>query len=187
MSLITCLSWVPKGFAKANPQPEKITAEDLAEIKAGEDIDMDMENYDNEEAIPEFANVEYEPQLEALDDKSEEEDNIIQPTDALIVTGVQNGDFSEIHVYVYIQESNSLYVHHDIILPAYPLCLQWLPFNPNVVNAPGNCLAVGSFLPEIEIWDLDVLEILEPTSRLGGVKRIESKSGKKRKKTVIFT
>ena len=45
-------------------------------------------------------------------------------------------------------------------------------------------MAVGTFLPEIEIWNLDVLEVLEPVKRLGGIKRIESKSGKKRKKTV---
>ena len=187
MSLITCLSWVPKGFAKANPEPEKITTEDLAEIKAGEGIDMDMENYDNEEALPEFANIEYEPQLEGYDDKSEAEDNLISPTDSLIVTGVQNGDFSELHIYVYVQESSSLYVHHDVILAAYPLNLQWLPFNPCTPSTSGNCLAVSSFLPEIEVWDLDVLEILEPVQRLGGVKKVETKSGKKRKKTVSFT
>jgi hypothetical protein len=186
MSLITCLSWVPKGFAKSNPQAELITTEDLAEIKSGELDDMDMENYDKEEALPEFANVEYEPQLESYDDKSEAEDNLIQASDSLIVAGVQNGDFSELHVYVYVHESSSLYVHHDIILPAYPLALQWLPFNPLTPSVPGNFLAVGSFLPEVEIWDLDVLEVLEPVQRLGGLKRVESKSGKKRKKTVFF-
>ena len=125
MSLITCLSWVPKGYAAANPCPEKITAEDLAEIKEGEgiEIDMDMDNYDKEEAIPEFSNVEYEPQLENYKDE-EEEDNIIDPNDCVLVAGVQNGDFSELHVYIYVQETGSLYIHHDLILAAYPLSLQ---------------------------------------------------------------
>lgn len=186
MSLITCLAWVPKGYAASNPLAEKVTPEDLAEIKAGEGIDMDMDNYENEECLPEFAGVDYEPQLENYKDESEEEDNIIQPNDCILVAGVQNGDFSELHVYVYVQETSSFYVHHDIILPAYPLSLQWLPYNPSTPSKPGNCLAVGGFIPEIEIWDLDVLESLEPTSRMGGLKRVESQSGKKRKKTVYI-
>lgn len=185
MSLITCLSWVPKGYALANPQLEKMTSEDLAEIKECEGMEIEMENYDKEEAVPEFANVEYDPQLENYEDE-EAEDNIISPNDCILVAGVQNGDFSELHVYIYVQETGSLYIHHDLILPAYPLSLQWLPYNPVVANAPGNCLAIGSFLPEIEIWNLDVLEVLEPVTRMGGVKRIEAKSGKKRKKTVPF-
>ena len=185
MSLITCLSWVPKGYAIPNPMPEKITTEDLAEIKEGEDIDMNLDHYDKEEAIPEFSNIEYDPQLENYKDE-EEEDNLISSNDCVLVAGVQNGDFSELHIYIYVQETSSLYIHHDLILPAYPLSLQWLPFNPVVPNTVGNCLAVGSFLPEIEIWNLDVLEVLEPVARLGGVKRVEAKSGKKRKKTVIF-
>jgi hypothetical protein len=32
----------------------------------------------------------------------------------------------------------------------------------------GNVVAVGTFEPEIEIWDLDVLEILQPLITLGG-------------------
>ena len=186
MSLITCISWVPKGYAMANPRPEKLTAADLAEIKEGEGVDIDMDNYDNEEAVPEFANVEYEPQLESYKDE-DEEDNIISPTDCILLAGVQNGDFSELHVYIYVQETGSLYIHHDLILAAYPLSLQWLPFNPTTPNISGNCLAVGTFMPEIEVWNLDVLDVLEPITRLGGVKRIESKSGKKRKKTVNTT
>ncbi|OMJ73100.1 hypothetical protein SteCoe_28303 [Stentor coeruleus] len=186
MSLITCLAWVPKGYAASNPVAEKVTAEDLAEIKAGEGVDMDMDNYENEECLPEFAGVDYEPQLENYKDESEEEDNIIHPNDCILVAGVQNGDFSELHVYVYVQETSSLYVHHDIILPAYPLSLQWLPYNPKTPSKSGNCLAVGGFYPEIEIWDLDVLESLEPVSRMGGLKRVESQSGKKRKKTKTY-
>jgi periodic tryptophan protein 1 len=183
MSLITCLSWVPKGYAIPNPTHEKVTSEDLAEIKEGE-LGMDLENYDKEDSMPEFANVEYDPQLENYKDEEDEEENLITANDCVLVTGLQNGDFSELQVYIYVQETSSLYIHHDIILPAYPLCLEWLPYNPSIPNAIGNCLATGSFLPEIEIWNLDVIDVLEPVARLGGVKREQSKSGKKRKKTV---
>jgi len=36
------------------------------------------------------------------------------------------------------------------------------------VQQPGNYAIVGTFLPEIEIWNLDVLNVIEPTFTLGG-------------------
>lgn len=75
-------------------------------------------------------------------------------------------------------------MHHDIMLPAFPLCLEWLdysPCNPSVPSdaasmatddAPstsqfGNYIAVGTFDPEIEIWALDTIDALYPNSILG--------------------
>lgn len=39
--------------------------------------------------------------------------------------------------------------------------------------------AVGTFEPGIEIWNLDVLDPLEPTATLGGFKEKDKKPGKK--------
>lgn len=39
--------------------------------------------------------------------------------------------------------------------------------------------AVGTFEPAIEIWNLDVLDPLEPTATLGGYKEKDKKAGKK--------
>ena len=36
-------------------------------------------------------------------------------------------DHSNLEVYIYEHEQSNLYVHHELILASYPLCLEWLP------------------------------------------------------------
>lgn len=48
-------------------------------------------------------------------------------------------------------ESN-IYVHHDIMLPAFPLCLAWTDCRPSGDSEPANLAAVGAMSPGIEIW-----------------------------------
>jgi periodic tryptophan protein 1 len=77
---------------------------------------------------------------------------------------------------VYEEPHDNLYAHHDIPLPVFPLCLAWMDFRPRpallsqpeAAAAPrSNMLAVGTFAPFIEIWDLDVIDVLEPVAVLG--------------------
>jgi periodic tryptophan protein 1 len=74
-----------------------------------------------------------------------------------------------LEVYVYDHDNGDLYVHHEIILSAYPICLEWLG---EWQQQQTNHIVVGSFLPEIEIWDLDS-EKVEPTAVLGSVMKSE--------------
>ena len=60
-----------------------------------------------------------------------------------------------------------MFVHHDVPLPAFPLCLAHGDIGPS--GSAGNFCAVGMFTPGIEIWNLDVLNALEPSCILGGV------------------
>ena len=74
------------------------------------------------------------------------------------------------------------------MLPAFPLCLEWLDFPPargpsssspnngeddsmavdsSATKQFGNYIAVGTFEPEIEIWNLDTIDALYPDSILG--------------------
>lgn len=61
------------------------------------------------------------------------------------------------------------------MLPSFPLCLEWLDFPPASTSAstpvssnlPGNYIAVGTFDPEIEIWSIDTIDGLYPSSILG--------------------
>ena len=107
-------------------------------------------------------------------------------------------DLSQLDIYVYDEPEENLYVHHDFLLPAMPLCLEWLDFVPSSSDgtdkpaqegAVGNYIAVGTLDPEIEIWSLDVVDGLYPDTILGpSVKEAEVipvaplKAGSKKKK-----
>lgn len=67
---------------------------------------------------------------------------------------------------MYDQKTGNLFVHHDIPLPSYPLCLAHGMVT--IGGETGNFCAVGTFSPGIEIWNLDVLNALEPSCVLGG-------------------
>ncbi len=51
----------------------------------------------------------------------------------------------------------NMYVHHEVILSAFPLCVAWLDCRADGGTHPGNYAAVGTFNPGIEIWNLDVV------------------------------
>ena len=123
---------------------------------------------------------------------SDEEDTNLKPSDALCLVASTEDDFSTLEVYCYETKTGSLYVHHDITLPAFPLALAWGDLSCN--NEAGSYVAVGTFNSGVEVWNLDVLDPLEPSFVLGGVdnsakeaavlKQVESntKNGKKSKK-----
>lgn len=98
------------------------------------------------------------------------------PTDNLVVVAKTQDEISQLEVYVYDESQENLYVHHDLMLPNFPLCLEWLDFppagTPSTSSASpkkefGNYIAVGTMDPEIEIWSLDVLEGMYPDMVLG--------------------
>lgn len=74
-------------------------------------------------------------------------------------------------------------MHHDLTLPDFPLCVEWMDCPPSAAAAAttagqaaavGSYAAVGTFNPAIEIWDLDVLDTMEPVAVLGGVDKSAS-------------
>jgi len=113
------------------------------------------------------------------DDEEEDEDDIddvkIRDQDALILVAKAEEDFASLEINVFDTEYNNLYVHHDIPLPSFPLCLALgsvvgsYQSNENDGITAGNYVAIGSFEPGIEIWNLDVMNALEPTLVLGGM------------------
>ncbi|EEH42906.2 rRNA-processing protein PWP1 [Paracoccidioides brasiliensis Pb18] len=121
------------------------------------------------------------------DDDDEREELQILPTDNLLLAGKVEDEVAHMEVYVYEDEADNLYVHHDIMLPAIPLCLEWLdiPVGRNSENRTrGNFVAIGTMEPDIEIWDLDIVDCMYPNAILGQGGREESAetSTKKKKK-----
>jgi periodic tryptophan protein 1 len=74
-------------------------------------------------------------------------------------------------VYVYDEPQSNFYCHHDILLSSFPLALEWLNVDVSTLGASeqsrGNYVIVGTFLPEIEVWDLDLIDAIQPTVSLG--------------------
>ena len=59
-------------------------------------------------------------------EEDSKEDFTIRKTDSIIVAATADNDHSNLEVYIYEHEKSNLFVHHEIILGAYPLCLEWL-------------------------------------------------------------
>ncbi|WVQ98150.1 hypothetical protein IAU59_005272 [Kwoniella sp. CBS 9459] len=172
-----------------------------------------MDEYDDEEskgvAMGAFANVKglafyrdnnEDPYitLKEDDDDLERDELSLLPTDSMIVTARTTSDLSSLDFHVYADSDENLYAHHDLMLPTFPLCVEWLDFpsgsgssSSNEPPKSGSYVAVGSFDPSIEIWDADLVDGLYPQAILGpspSLEKPEAKpagTGKKKRKQMI--
>lgn len=133
--------------------------------------------------------------FEQDDDGEEKEELQVLGTDNLLLVAKTEDEVAQLEVYVYEDEADNLYVHHDIMLPAIPLCVEWLDVpvhqaGPNKPTPPpldkdsrGNFCAIGTMDPDIEIWDLDVVDCMFPNAILGaGGAGTSTDTPKKKKK-----
>ncbi|PIK51792.1 hypothetical protein BSL78_11316 [Apostichopus japonicus] len=157
---------------------------------------FNLENYDNEDgeeddiaggyrdlaSLAVFSNNKEDPYMTKVtdeEDKDEEDDFELRPDDNLIIVGRTEEDGAILEVYVFNEEEDSLYVHHDLLLPSFPLALE--PVKPHTTGK-NNYVAVGYFTPNIDIWDLNVVDSLEPAFSLGQKKKMKKKSKKVKSK-----
>jgi len=143
--------------------------------------DADMEEGDGEAGI--FGNIkslayhgsnEDDPYItlpQNDEDDDEREELQILATDNLILAARIEDEVAHLEVYVYEDEADNLYVHHDLMLPAIPLAVEWLDLPVGQSGADmdsrGNYVAVGTMDPDIELWDLDTVDCMYPNAILG--------------------
>ncbi|CAN8065197.1 unnamed protein product [Agarophyton chilense] len=192
--MLVDLAWVPRGLATAK-LPQGVDrdvdmgssegAAKTAETKEddSESVDMDevlANDLDNLSFYKKGENDPYlssEPNANDLFDEEELEDMVIRSTDAIIISVHSGEDVSLLMTHVFDdnpEESDEedkpyephTYIHHDLVLPTLPLCTAHtnIVVNDEIVNL----VAVGMFTPGIEIWDVDLVNNLEPVVSLGG-------------------
>ncbi|CAH7690647.1 WD40-repeat-containing domain protein [Phakopsora pachyrhizi] len=166
--------------ASMNQKVDRV-ADDLAEYN--------LENYDKEKSksssMGAFSNIKglqyyQEPDADpyvtlndlAEDEADERQELEIYSTDSLLITAKTEDDVSQLEVYIYDESEENLYIHHDLLLPAMPLCLEWIDFTPANTSCAnptrkGNFVAVGTMDPDIEVWNLDLIDSLYPDAILG--------------------
>ncbi|KAM3374739.1 periodic tryptophan protein 1 [Capsicum galapagoense] len=154
--------------------------------------ELDMDNYDEEEDGIElfgsglkdlyYASNDLDPYLKDKDNDSEDDDDmIIRPDDSVIVCASNEDDVSQLEIMILEDPSDgeiNMYVQRAIIIPAFPLCTAWLDC-PIKGGERGNFIAVGSMEPAIEIWDIDIIDEVQPSVILGGIADIKKKGKKK--------
>lgn len=189
------------GAQKKDEEEDELKEYNLDAYDDDEDEDGDEGNappgvFNNIQSLSYYAPGEKDPYLEKPEEdlEQEKEELEILPTDNLILAAKTENDVSYLEVYVYNEDREadvdengdfepSLYVHHDVMLPSFPLCVEWFDYN-GTETSTGNMAAVGTFDPEIEIWDLDVVDAMYPRAILGQQQNKSEVKLKKKKKGV---
>jgi periodic tryptophan protein 1 len=186
------------GASKAKSKDHDDVDDDLKEY--------DLEHYDDEvddaagDTMAMFGNAnnlvfhendEEDPYItmQGVDEEDDEEREELQilATDNLVLAGRIEDEVAHLEVYVYEDEADNLYVHHDIMLPAIPLAVEWLdlPVGKSAASSTdrGNFVAIGTMDPDIELWNLDVVDSMYPDAVLGqGAEDASADKPKKKKK-----
>lgn len=195
MTTVTSLSWVPRSFARTPvvaPAPKLQTADEVRNAKrAAQDDDLaefDMDHYDDDDQggmqffsvlEDDAKHVGNDPWLKNVDVDSESDgdDDDIRETDLVFAAASAEEDHCSLEVYVFSEDDHALYVRHDILLDAYPLCTAF-------VAGSDNCyIAVGSFDSNIALWNPNIEDAMEPVCNLGMTKKDikeAKKAGKKK-------
>lgn len=113
---------------------------------------------------------EYPLHVEDSDD--DEEDYRVRPSDCVLMAAKIEEHGSSLEVYIYEEAKFNLYVHHEVILNAFPVALEWLccDFAKGEAGTypKANYAIIGLMNSVIELWDLDLLDSVEPMAVVGG-------------------
>ncbi|ESO04744.1 hypothetical protein HELRODRAFT_78883, partial [Helobdella robusta] len=113
-------------------------------------------------------------------DDTDDEMLNISPDDNVVLAGKTDDGFFSLEMWVYNEQvgNDSLYCHHDYILPSCPLVVQWL--GGDIIGGR-NAGVVGDLDGNVSLWDLEMVNYLDPMLVLRGCKERTSKKKKKLK------
>ncbi len=199
---------MPKNYTKSWPSDEDDDLkeydldhydDDGEDVKMGkEDEGMGMGMFGNVKSLAYYDTNAEDPYITMKENEEDDEDREelqILATDNMLLAAKVEDEVAHLEIYVYEDEADNLYVHHDIMLPAIPLCVEWLDIPVGKSNVDkdsrANFVAVGTFDPDIEIWDLDTIDCMYPNAILGqggesnaaGTEDLKKKKKKKSKKS----
>lgn len=122
-----------------------------------------------------------DPYLTKDDPDSDEDEADIDPQDNVIaVSRVRDEEFC-LEAWIYNETQKYIYCHHDYILSSCPIVVEWVGFGEGE-NSAGNLVAVGTMEPDIEIWNFDVMNNIDPVLMLRGSKLGKKNPEKKKRK-----
>ncbi|KGL82645.1 Periodic tryptophan protein 1, partial [Tinamus guttatus] len=116
-------------------------------------------------------------------DQYEQEDFVIKSSDNLVLCGRVDKDYCSLEVHELLYQNAFLYISYPLLMVTSPDSSRFLNilfYNAFGFLSAGNYVAVGNMTPVIDIWDLDIVDSLEPVFSLGSKK--EKKKKKKGKK-----
>ncbi|KRX24261.1 Periodic tryptophan protein 1 -like protein [Trichinella nelsoni] len=210
MKQVTCLAWVPRGIPALKPRKAELNSNQLGDwedtksdaltnmssederFSDSDDTCADLENSDDaENAIKEVPAVDIFPDIadsaqshpiESISD-DEDEDFLLKADDNLVLFGCCVDSVENIlEVHVYNEAEDSFYPHHHYMLEEAPLCIEHVIFNKDTRDK-GNFCAVGTMDSAIELWNLDVVEAIEPVA-IFGIRNQSSETQKKKTKKI---
>lgn len=207
---MTSVCWVPKGKCnirgpgKGNDEEKEEMHGGAASSSAAADTntntdgleEFNLDNYDDDEdgGMQFFQVLKADSEL-AKDadpfmkgnpdsDSESEEDFEIHADDQVFIAVSCEEEMCNLELYVFDEDEASMYVHHDIMLDAYPLCIEWLSSTASL--GEGNFGAVGLIDHTIQIWDLDDMDAtIEPCLMLGEKKKKKGLKNKARRKKAL--
>jgi len=120
---------------------------------------------------------------EVASDSDEEEYHEVNSEDLVFLSTSCEDESCTLEMSVYSEEEGTVYIHHEVNLFAYPLCVEWLD---GVKDGSNSFAAVGSIDHSINIWDMNVLETVHPVLSLMEAKPTTGKTkGKRRRRRTL--
>uniref|UniRef100_A0A3B0N7E6 WD domain, G-beta repeat, putative n=1 Tax=Theileria annulata TaxID=5874 RepID=A0A3B0N7E6_THEAN len=146
MDVISCLDWIPRKFCNSDFFEDYIHS-----------------NFSDKPLVhnEQFFNIRTTDENLLLEDQEDINARKLDESDRVIIAGITKEYFSSLVVYLYDVDTCGLEPNHTIQLSNFPLCseLVTIPELPPL-------LAVGTFEPEISLYNLKLINQLNPTLSL---------------------